>query len=107
MRVIGHAIDCNQFLILSCDDSGHVLLQLSAAGGKNHTDAAGNRANDVQIICAYVLAINARSLHDAPNRAYRIAGRPPNSKHFAPTALAISTPACDTRISPKQNGRAL
>ena len=49
MGVIGHRIDRNQFLPSSCDNSGDVLLQLLATGLGNHTSAARDREDNMQI----------------------------------------------------------
>lgn len=49
MCVIGHAIDCNQLLAFSRNDSGDVFLQLFAMLGGNHTCATGDSEDNVQI----------------------------------------------------------
>ena len=49
MCMIRHAIDRNQFLPFSCNDSGYVFLQLFAALGGNHTRTTGNREDRVQM----------------------------------------------------------
>jgi hypothetical protein len=49
MCVIGHAVDRNQFLPFSCDNSGDVLLQLLASGWRNYTRASGHREDHVQV----------------------------------------------------------
>ena len=49
MRVVGHAIDCNQFLALPRYDSRDVFLQLLSTRNGNCTRATGHRENNMQI----------------------------------------------------------
>jgi len=47
--VVGHTIDCNQFLAFSRDNSRDVFLQLLAMCIGNHASATRNREDNMQI----------------------------------------------------------
>jgi hypothetical protein len=49
MRVIGHTVGRYQFLALSRNDSGDVLLQLLTVGRGNHARTTRNCEDNVQI----------------------------------------------------------
>ena len=85
MGVIGHTIDCNQFLPFSCDNSGDVLLQLLATGLGNHTSAARHREHNMQINLRVGVGHLAKPymtlLAELVTRSFG------GYKHAAPTAL--------------------
>src|SRR5205809_7303268 len=87
MRVVGHAIDCNQFLALPRDDSRNVFLQLLAVRRSDDAGAAGNSEDNVEIYLRVGVSHSRAASHDAPNGAYRTpcCG---GYKHGAPPALA-------------------
>ena len=47
--MIGHAVDRNQFLAFSGDNSSDVFLQFLASGRRNYTRTSGHREDDMQV----------------------------------------------------------
>ena len=86
--MIEHAIERNQFLAFSGDDSGHVFLQFLATGLSNHTSAARDSEDNVQIdLCVRVghyvrpyMALLVELITDTVAAGY---------KHVVPTVLFL------------------
>ena len=47
--MIGHAVDRNQFLAFSCNNSRDVFLQFLASARRNYTRTSGYREDNVQV----------------------------------------------------------
>ena len=104
MGVIGHAVDRNQFLAFSRDNSGDVFLQLLAMCVVDYAGATGDREDDVQVdlrvrvghfpeVNMTLLAELITSIFVGPINMSRLR-RCPTPVLLSPRALQLSSAAC-------------